>query len=359
MPALDLNRVRPRRPGLSVVMPALNEAENLPDTISDLVRELQRLGLPWEVIVVDDGSRDRTEDALRPWLAAPGVRCLILSRNFGKEAALTAGIEHAHGDLVLLMDADGQHPVALIPQLLQAWREGADMVCAVRSRRDDEPLLKRWAARLFYRLTNAGSTVPIPPDASDFRLMDRRVVEALKTLPERNRFMKGLYAWVGFETRLCPYVPQERHHGHSKFSVRRLLRLGLTGVTAFSNLPLRIWSAAGAGIALLALAYGVFIVFEHVVQGHPMPGWATLAAGLMFFSGVQLLSIGILGEYVGRIFDEVKHRPVYIVSRQLGQGGLASHGQGRHGGTQSSRSPLSGDRRVARGPVWSLSRGTD
>ena len=145
MPALDLNRVRPRRPGLSVVMPALNEAENLPDTISDLVRELQRLGLPWEVIVVDDGSRDRTEDALRPWLAAPGVRCLILSRNFGKEAALTAGIEHAHGDLVLLMDADGQHPVALIPQLLQAWREGADMVCAVRSRRDDEPLLKRWA----------------------------------------------------------------------------------------------------------------------------------------------------------------------------------------------------------------------
>jgi glycosyltransferase involved in cell wall biosynthesis len=311
-------------------MPAFNEAESLPDTLQGLVHELQRLDLRWEVIVVDDGSRDRTTQALRPWLASPGVRCLKLSRNFGKEAALTAGIEHARGDLVLLMDADGQHPAALISQMLEDWRQGAEMVCAVRACRDDESLFKRVAAQLFYRLANAGSAVSIPPDASDFRLLDRRVVEALKALPERNRFMKGLYAWVGFETRLRPYVPNKRRHGHTSFSLRRLLRLGVTGITAFSNLPLRIWSAMGALVALLALTYGGYIVFEHFVQGHSVPGWATLVAGLMFSSGVQLLSIGILGEYVGRIFDEVKHRPVYIVSRELGQGGLSAPRSSRH-----------------------------
>lgn len=323
MPAAHMTRSPKEHPVLSVVMPAFNEAENLPDTLHGLVHELQRLDLRWEVIVVDDGSRDRTTQVLRPWLALPGVRCLKLSRNFGKEAALTAGIEHARGDLVLLMDADGQHPAALIPQMLEDWRQGAEMVCAVRTCRDDESLFKRVAARLFYRLANAGSAVAMPPGASDFRLLDRRVVEALKALPERNRFMKGLYAWVGFETRLRPYMPGERHHGHSSFSLRRLLRLGVTGITAFSNLPLRIWSAMGALIALLALTYGGYIVFEHFIHGHPVAGWATLVASLMFFSGVQLLSIGILGEYVGRIFDEVKHRPVYIVSRELGQGGLS------------------------------------
>ncbi|MFM7848231.1 MAG: glycosyltransferase family 2 protein [Rubrivivax sp.] len=309
-------------PGLSVVMPAFNEAENLPDTLQGLVHELERLALPWEVIVVDDGSHDNTLEVLRPWFASPGVRCLKLSRNFGKEAALTAGIEHARGDLVLLMDADGQHPATLIPQMLDDWRNGAHMVCAVRSDRADEPLLKRVAARVFYRLANAGAAVSIPPDAGDFRLLDRCVVEALKALPERNRFMKGLYAWVGFETRLRPYFPHGRPHGHSTFTVGKLLGLGITGITAFSNLPLRIWSAMGALVAILALTYGGYIVFEHFVEGHPVPGWATMVAGLMFFSGVQLLSIGILGEYVGRIFDEVKHRPVYIVSQELGQGGL-------------------------------------
>jgi len=303
-------------------MPAFNEAENLAETLQGLVRVLDGLHLPWEVIVVDDGSADDTSRVLQSWLAEPGVRCLRLSRNFGKEAALTAGLEHAEGDVTLLMDADGQHPAPLIPLMLQDWAQGADMVCAVRACRDDEPWLKRLAARLFYRLANAGSSVRMPRDASDFRLMDRQVVEALKALPERNRFMKGLYAWVGFDTRLRPYVPGTRHHGFSTFSPRQLLRLGVTGVTAFSNLPLRIWSAMGALVAVLALTYGAYIVFEHFVQGHPVPGWATLVASLMFFSGVQLLSIGILGEYVGRIFDEVKQRPVYILGDESGQRGF-------------------------------------
>jgi glycosyltransferase involved in cell wall biosynthesis len=305
-----------------VVVPAFNEAGNLPTLLAGLTAKLRSLTDRWEVIVVDDGSRDATASALLPWLGAPGVRYLRLSRNFGKEAALTAGIDHAHGDLVILMDADGQHPLELIDTMLQAWLEGADMVCAVRESRADESFSKRLGTRLFYALANAGAPVQIPEDAGDFRLMDRCVVDALKALPERNRFMKGLYAWVGFDTRTIPYTPAPRQSGHSAFSSGRLVRLAFTGITAFSNMPLRVWSGVGALIALCALLYGAWAVVEHFLQGHPVPGYATIVAGLMFFSGVQLLSIGILGEYVGRIFDEVKRRPVYLVGSETGRGCL-------------------------------------
>ncbi|HEY9109583.1 MAG TPA: glycosyltransferase, partial [Roseateles sp.] len=255
-----------------------------------------------------------------PWLQSPGVRYVRLSRNFGKEAALSAGIDRASGQVVVLMDADGQHPVALLEEMVASWHAGADMVSAVRQSRADEPLLKRLGTRLFYRLANAGSPVRIPEDAGDYRLMDRKVVEALKSLPERNRFMKGLYAWVGFDSRMLPYTPRQRRAGRSTFSLRRLLRLALTGITAFSNMPLRVWSGIGAVIAFGALGYGVWVVFEHLLEGHPVPGYATLVTGLMFFSGVRLLSIGILGEYVGRIFEEVKQRPVYVVASDMGRG---------------------------------------
>jgi glycosyltransferase involved in cell wall biosynthesis len=220
------------------------------------------------------------------------------------------------------MDADGQHPVDLLANMIDTWRAGADMVSAIRQSRADEPLVKRLGTRLFYRLANAGSPVHIPEDAGDYRLMDRRVVEALKSLPERNRFMKGLYAWVGFDARMIPYTPRARQVGRSSFSMRRLLRLALTGITAFSNMPLRVWSGTGAVIAIGALGYGVWVVIEHFYEGHPVPGYATLVASLMFFSGVQLLSIGILGEYVGRIFEEVKQRPVYIIGSESGLGAL-------------------------------------
>jgi glycosyltransferase involved in cell wall biosynthesis len=322
MEASALRVVRPLRPGISVVVPAFNEADNLPALLTELEPALRSLTDRWEILLVDDGSRDTTAEAIAPWLRRPGVRYLRLSRNFGKEAALTAGIDHAEGDVAVLMDADGQHPVAVLPAMLRAWHAGADMVCAVRRTRASESLAKRVGTRLFYRLANAGSPVRIPRDAGDFRLLDRRVVEALKALPERNRFMKGLYAWVGFDTRLLPYDPAPRREGRTHFSLRRLARLALTGVTAFSNLPLRLWSGVGAVIAAGALVYGVWILIEHMMYGHPVPGWATLVAGLMFFSGVQLLSIGILGEYIGRIFDEVKQRPVYLVSRAEGCGAL-------------------------------------
>ncbi len=323
-PAMPLPVARPEHPAMSVVVPAFNEAGNLHELLTALTAALAKLTDRWEVVVVDDGSTDATPQVLRPWLQHAGVRALRLSRNFGKEAALTAGLDHAEGDVVVLMDADGQHPAQLLAPMLDAWRAGADMVGTVRQSRKDESLIKRLGTRLFYRLTNAGSPVPIPEGAGDFRLMDRRVVEALKALPERNRFMKGLYAWVGFETRFLPYTPTPRSAGRSSFSLRRLLRLAFTGLTAFSNFPLRVWSGLGALIALLALAYGAWIVVEHWINGHPIPGWPTLVTGLMFFGGVQLLSIGILGEYIGRVFDEVKQRPVYLVATAAGRGRLGA-----------------------------------
>ena len=313
---------RTARPAVSVVVPSFNEAGNLPTLLTPLTITLRTLTDRWEVIIVDDGSGDATPAVMAPWLTTPGVRYVRLSRNFGKEAALSAGIDRSGGDVVVLMDADGQHPVDLLASMIDTWRAGADMVSAVRQSRADEPLVKRLGTRLFYRLANAGSPVHIPEDAGDYRLMDRRVVEALKSLPERNRFMKGLYAWVGFDARTVPYTPRPRQVGRSSFSMRRLLRLALTGITAFSNMPLRVWSGTGAVIAIGAFGYGVWVVIEHFYEGHPVPGYATLVASLMFFSGVQLLSIGILGEYVGRIFEEVKQRPVYLIGSESGRGAL-------------------------------------
>ena len=316
---------RPPSPTISCVLPAFNEGRSLPTLLAQLRDELSPRFARWEIIVVDDGSSDDTAATVAPWIAGSGdgsdggvVRYVALSRNFGKEAALTAGLDRARGDLVLLMDADLQHPPALIGDMVAAWRDGADMVYTVRATRGDESFLKKLGTRVFYRIVNAGSPVPIPANAGDFRLLDRQVVDALKSLPERNRFMKGLYAWVGFRSVAVAYEPNERHAGDSSFSMRSLSRLAITGVTAFTNAPLRLWSAVGGAIAVCSLLGGVWIVVEHYTTGDSVPGWATLAVSAMFFSGVQLLSIGILGEYVGRIFDEVKQRPVYLVRHDSG-----------------------------------------
>ena len=311
---------RDSTPSISCIVPAYNEAANLPALLQALLPALQALTPQWEVLVVDDGSRDDTASALQPWLQTPGVRYLALSRNFGKEAALSAGLDHAQGRVVVMLDADGQHPLSLLPRMLEGWRHGADTVCAVRDNRADESWGKRLGTALFYRIVNAGSPMRIPADAGDFRLLDRSVVDALLALPERNRFLKGLYAWVGFRTEFIPFTPAPRAHGRSSFSVPRLLGLALTGVTAFSTLPLRLWSGIGAFVALLAMGYGAFIALEHLIYGNPVPGWPTVVVSMMFFSGVQLLSIGILGEYIGRIFDEVKRRPLYLLREVAGSG---------------------------------------
>ena len=309
---------RAPRPRISCVVPAYNEARNLPVLLPLLREALAALSDDWEVIVVDDGSRDDTALVMATWTREPGVRYLRLSRNFGKECALTAGIDHAAGDVVVLMDADLQHPPAMIARMLAAWQQGADMVCTARRSRADERFVKRVGTKVFYWLVHRNPAIDIPVDAGDFRLLDRRVVDALRALPERNRFMKGLYAWVGYRTEVIDYMPGERLAGESSFSIKGLTRLAFTGVTAFTNFPLRLWSGVGALVAICALGYGAFIVVDHFLHGSDVAGWPTIVAGLMFFSGVQLISIGILGEYVGRIFDEVKQRPIYLVGSEAG-----------------------------------------
>jgi glycosyltransferase involved in cell wall biosynthesis len=308
-----------RTPSISIVVPAYNEADNLPRLLPVLVEQLRKLTDSWEILIVDDGSADATLKTLDPWVNGTGVLCLALSRNFGKEAALGAGLDHAKGDVVVTMDADLQHPVELLAPMLQGWRDGWDMVYAVRSDRSEESPFKRLGARVFYRLLKLGSSIDIPPHAGDFRLMDRCVVDALCSLPERTRFMKGLYAWVGYRSRAIEFTPPPRFAGKSVFGMRALVSLAASGLTAFSNLPLRVASALGSLLAIIAFGYGIWVTVDHLVNGSDVAGWTTIVAGLMFFSGVQLLFIGILGEYLGRVYEEVKLRPRYIVARALGR----------------------------------------
>jgi glycosyltransferase involved in cell wall biosynthesis len=305
---------------LSCVIPCYNEAENLRQLLPLLERILESSRLHWEVIVVDDGSTDATAQVAREWCQLAGFRFLGLSRNFGKEAALSAGLSAARGDAVVLLDGDLQHGPELILSMVRHWQAGAEVVYAVRENRADESRFKRLGTRLFYRMVNVGSRVPLPEDAGDFRLMDRKVVDALLSLPERSRFMKGLYAWVGFRTLALPYTPAPRTRGASTFSVLRLLNLALDGLTAFSTWPLRLISVAGLLIAIPALGYGAYLVLNYLRDGEDVPGWSTLAVGLMFLIGVQMLSIGIVGEYIGRIFEEVKGRPLFVVRESAGEG---------------------------------------
>ena len=300
---------------LSCVVPAYNEQANLEPFVQALAQAAAALTPQFEIIIVNDGSRDGTHEAALRLAQAQPVRYLALSRNFGKEAALSAGIDHARGNAVLLIDADFQHPLAMLPQMLQLWQLGYDMVYGVITDRSAESSAKRWGTDLFYHLLNSGNRVKVPPHAGDFRWMDARVVEALKSLPEHHRFMKGLYAWVGFKTAALPFVPEDRAAGQSSFNLRRLGALALLGLTSFTTVPLRIWSVIGSLVALLALLYGAWITVETLLFGNDLAGWPTLAAGIMLFSGVQLMSIGVLGEYIGRIYDEVKHRPSYLLAR--------------------------------------------
>ena len=302
-------------------MPAYNEEANLGSLVPEVLKSLQALGGRVEIIVVNDGSKDNTAKVIQALCDAhPEVVGVNLSRNFGKEPALSAGLDAAQGDVVVIMDSDGQHPVSLVPDMLQRWREGADVVYAIRRTRNDQSALQAGLTGLFYRLINAGNRVQIPANAGDFRLMDKRVVDALKAMPERNRFMKGLYAWVGFSSTAVDYDPLPRINGSSNFGLRGSFALAFTGMLAFSIAPLRILTMTGVLLAGLALGYGAWVIAEYFVWGIDVPGYATLVVGMMFFSGIQLLSIGVLAEYVGRIYEEVKQRPLYMVSQRWGKG---------------------------------------
>ena len=302
-----------------MVIPCFNEAANLNRLLPHLQATLEALVPDWEVILVDDGSRDQTPELFELWSRQPGFHAIQLSRNFGKEAALTAGLEAARCDVTVMMDADLQHSPDLIPAMIAQWQKGYDVVYAVREHRRDESALKRIGTRWFYRLVNAGGHFQVPPDAGDFRLMDRTAVSALLALPERNRFMKGLYAWVGFNATELSYLPEARGDGRSAFNLFRLIGLSIDGLTAFTTWPLRVASLMGLALALLAFGYGGYLVIEYLLNGHTIPGWTTIVVGLMLFSGIQLIGLGVLGEYVSRIFEEVKERPLYIVKHRAGR----------------------------------------
>jgi glycosyltransferase involved in cell wall biosynthesis len=307
-------------PKISCIVPAFNESENLKTLLPSLAVVLATLTSVWEVIVVDDGSADTTPDLMQSWTQQPGYRYIQFSRNFGKEAALSAGLEAALGDVVICLDADLQHPPSLIPDMLAQWRTGFDTVIAVRANRKDESPLKRLGSSLLYFILGHASRLSIPQDAGDFRLMDRRVVNALIKLPERTRFMKGLYAWVGFKSASIPYQPPERLHGASHFNFMKLLHFAIDGITAFSTWPLRALSVVGALVSLLAFAYGGYLIVEYLEQGNGVSGWTTIVTAMLFLSGVNLLGLGVIGAYIGRIFDEVKQRPLYLVREESGQG---------------------------------------
>lgn len=304
---------------VTCVVPAYNEHENLGLLLPRLQAVLTQHCRNWEVVVVDDGSRDPTSVLMDTWSKIPGFRYIQLSRNFGKEPAITAGLEAARGDAVIIMDADLQHPPDLLPQMIAKWQSGLDMVYAVRENRDDETVGKRWGTKLFYTMLFGTRGVQVPPHAGDFRLMDRAVVNALLQLPERNRFMKGLYAWVGFSSEAIQYTPDTRPYGSSHFSTLKLLRLALAGLTAFTTWPLRAVSLVGFLVSLCSFTYGLYIVIEYLLFRNPVDGWPTIVTILLFFSGINLISLGIVGEYIARIFDEVKGRPLYIVRQSVGQ----------------------------------------
>ena len=303
----------PTLPDLSVVCPMYNEAQALPIFFERLIPVLQKTGLRYEIICVNDGSHDETLErllALRRTLA--GLRIIDLSRNFGKEATLTCGIDHALGRAVVPIDADLQDPPELILEMVRLWQQGFDVVLAQRTDRLSDHPVKRKTAEWFYRLHNRISESAIPPNVGDFRLMDRKVVDALKRLPERRRFMKGLFAWVGYRQATIPFAREPRVAGESKFSGWRLWNFALEGITSFSTAPLRIWTYLGLLVALLAFCLGLVIVGRVLLLGRDLPGYASLITVVLFLGGVQLIGLGVLGEYLGRVYMEAKGRPIYL-----------------------------------------------
>jgi glycosyltransferase involved in cell wall biosynthesis len=305
-----------RPPTLSVVIPLCNEGAGVDALFVRLLPILESAADEFEIVCVNDGSSDDTLDRLLDWQRrVPELYVLDLSRNFGKEAALTAGLDHARGRAVVPLDADLQDPPELIPQLLAKWREGFEMVLCRRTDRSRDGFVKRVTARLFYRLHNVISPVPIPENVGDFRLMDRAVVEAVKRLPERQRFMKGLFAWAGFRQTEIGYAREARRQGASKWAWWRLWNLGIDGLTSFSTAPLRLWSYLGVVVSASAFLYGLYILVRRLLLGADVPGYASLMTALLFFAGLQLVSLGIIGEYIGRIFVEAKQRPPYVLRR--------------------------------------------
>lgn len=312
-------------PLLSVIVPVKDEQDAIAPFVArvgavlDGLRDAQGGPIGWEILFIDDGSTDRTMAAiLTAHDADPRIGALSLSRNFGKEAALSAGLDNARGAAVIPIDVDMQDPPEVIGAMLEKWRDGHEVVYGVRRNRMTDSLPKRLTADLYYRAHNWLSMDKIPEHAGDFRLLDRKVVEVIKRMPERNRFMKGLFAWSGFRQTAVEYDRAERAVGTTKFNYWKLWQLAVDGITSASTAPLRVWSYLGAIIAVVALVYAVFIGLRTIIYGADVAGYPSLMVAILFMGGVQLLSLGILGEYVGRILVETKKRPIYIIRQRIG-----------------------------------------
>lgn len=300
---------------LSVILPFYREATNAAAMLAALQKVLDEVPGEKEILAIDDGSPDNTYEvlcSLKPHYK--NLHIIRLARNFGKEAALTCGLHRAKGDAVVMLDSDLQHPPEVILEMLKKWEEGDMMVYALRRNRDSDGLLRRAWTKVFYWVFRTITELDLPEGAGDFRLLDKKVVHAINQLPERNRFMKGLMTWVGFKSGFVYFDVAERASGESSWSFKNLFVLAINGLTAFSNVPLRVWSLFGVLISTLATFYALYLVIDTWLFGAKTPGFASIMCGMLFMGGIQLISLGVIGEYIGRIFNEVKHRPIYIVA---------------------------------------------
>lgn len=304
---------------ISIVIPCYNESANIDPLLGCLIPVLEETRMEWEIVFINDGSED---DTLLRLVSArkknPRIRIISLSRRFGKEVALTAGLINSQGNAVIPMDADLQHPPEVIHDMLAKWRAGYEVVYAVRQQRHEGSLVRRWLVKSFYWFFDRLTGMQLPHEAGDFRLMDRSVVDIINQMPERNRFMKGIYAWVGFRQTGIPYVQESRSFGKSKWGIKHLLNLAFDGLTAFSNIPLRIAGGVGLLIAGGSFSYMVFRLVRAAIVGIDVPGYESTLVIILFMGGVQLITLGIMGDYIGRVFDEVKQRPLFIVREKYG-----------------------------------------
>ena len=324
MLVIDENKLKIRAiavPFVSLVVPVYNEEESIKLFINEVEKVLERKDLSYEILFINDGSSDNTLFQLFEYSRINHkIKIINLTRNFGKEAALTAGLDQAKGDVVVPIDVDLQDPPAVILNFIEQWRKGYDVVYGIRSHRKSDSFRKRLSSTWFYNLFNRVSNHKIPENAGDFRLIDQSVMRAIRQLPERNRFMKGLFSWVGFATTHINYERPARAAGNSKWNYWRLWNFALDGLTGFSTIPLRVWTYIGMFVSLISFFYALFIILRVSILGIDIPGYASLMTMVLFFGGVQLLSLGIMGEYIGRIFIEVKSRPIYIVDCVYQQG---------------------------------------
>jgi glycosyltransferase involved in cell wall biosynthesis len=307
-------------PELSIVVCVLNEEESIDLFLNAVIPFIEKSVNSYEIVFVNDGSTDRTLEIIQARIADPAshIKLVNLSRNFGKDTALTAGLDYAKGQAVIPMDVDLQDPPELMPEMVKKWREGADSVIAVRKDRSDDSLVKRKTATAFYKVIGRMSKVDMPQNAGDYRLIDRKVVDVLQKMPEKARFMKGLFAFPGFSKDYVYYSRPARVAGTTKWNYWKLWNFALDGIFSFSTAPLRIWTYAGMGVGLASLIYLTFIIVKTLIWGVDVPGYASLITLILFFSSLNLIGIGVLGEYIGRIFEEVKNRPLYVIEGYYG-----------------------------------------